>query len=529
MFHFDRVYLLVFLPLVLIIYSIFKPKYRKYVLLIASYILFYSISNKLIIYILLSTLSIHHLGMWISNIEKEKNAALIDINKEEKKAIKEKYQRQKKRVLIFDILLHIGLLLVLKYAAFFTLNINSLLDLLNIKVVLNVPKFILPIGISFYTLEAISYMVDVYHGKIEYDNNLVRLALYLSYFPYLIEGPIVKYEEVKDKLIEGKKLEYKNVTFGAQRILYGILKKVVVADRLNLLIKMIFSNYTEFNGSILFFASICYTIQLYMEFSGTMDVALGTSEMFGINLPENFKSPFFSKTISEFWQRWHITLGRWFKDYIYYPLSLSKPIKKFMSFARKHVGNYYGPLLAGTIALAAVWLSNGLWHGAAWKYIFFGVYHFTLILLNNLFEPLKRFICHKLKINRQNIFYKVMQMFIVFNLVVIGEMFFRADTLTDGFNILASILTNFNISKFFDGTLLTLGLDFCDFAIVIITLVIVFIISFLREKNISIREVIASKPIVVRWIIYYALILFILIFGAYGSNYEPIGPIYAEF
>lgn len=529
MFHFDRLYLLVFLPVVLIIYSLFKPKYRKYVLLAASYFLFYSISKKLIIYILLSTLSIHHLGIWLENIELKKSKAFESVDKEEKKTIKEKYQKEKKRVLLFGVVLHIGLLLVLKYSPFFATNINSLLHFLNIKYTICVPKFVLPIGISFYTLMAVSYMVDVYRGKINAENNIIKLALFLSFFPYLIEGPIVKYDDCSDTLFEGNKLDYKNVTFGAQRIAYGVMKKIVVADRLNLLIKMIFSNYLEFSGSVVFLAAICYTIQLYMEFSGTMDVAIGSAEMFGIKLPENFNAPFFSKTISEFWQRWHITLGRWFKDYIYYPLSLSKPLKKVMNFGRKHLGNYYGPLLSGTVALLAVWFSNGLWHGAAWKYIFFGLYHFTLILLNNLLEPLKRIICAKLKINRQSKLYRIVQIIIVFNLVVIGEMFFRADTLNDGFRMLGLILTNFNFKNIIDGTFLTLGLDLCDYIIVLVTLLIVFAISLMREKEISIREHIAKKPIIVRWVIYYVFIMFILIFGAYGANYVPIGPIYAEF
>lgn len=528
MFHFDRLYLLVFLPLVLIIYSIFKPKYRKYVLLIASYVLFYSISKKLIIYIILSTLSIHHFGIWLENIEKSKNKVLEECSKEERKVIKEKCQKDKRRILLFGVILHIGILLILKYSPFFTTNINYLFHFSNINYKLCVPKFILPIGISFYTLEAVSYIVDVYRGKINPETSVIKLALFLSFFPYLIEGPIVKYDEVTD-LYEGKKLNYKNVTFGAQRIVYGVMKKIVIADRLNLLIKMVFSNYFEFSGSVVFLAAICYTIQLYMEFSGTMDVALGSAEMFGITLPENFKAPFFSKTISEFWQRWHITLGRWFKDYIYYPLSLSKPLKKIMNFGRKYLGNYYGPLLAGTIALLAVWFSNGLWHGADWKYIFFGIYHFTLILLNNLFEPLKRNICAKLKINRQSKIYKLWQIIIVFNLVVIGEMFFRADTLADGFKMLGLIFTNFKLLNIIDGTFLTLGLDLCDFVITIITLIIVFVVSLMREKDISIREKISEKPLIVRWIIYYVFIMFILIFGAYGANYVPIGPIYAEF
>lgn len=528
MFHFDRIYLLVFLPLVLVIYSIFKPKYRKYGLLIASYFLFFSISNKLIIYILLSTLSIHHFGIWLDNIEEGKNKALEESSKDARKTIKEKYGLEKRRVLLFGVLLHIGLLLVLKYSPFFATNMNSFLHFCKIKFRLSVPKYLLPIGISFYTLEAVSYMVDVYRGKIEPEKNIIKLALFLSFFPYLIEGPIVKFDEVTD-IYEGKKLKYKNVTFGAQRIAYGVMKKIVIADRLNLLIKMVFSNYSEFSGSVVFLAAICYTIQLYMEFSGTMDVVIGTAEMFGIKLPENFRAPFFSKTISEFWQRWHITLGRWFKDYIYYPLSLSKPLKKVMNFGRKHLGNYYGPLLAGTIALLAVWFSNGLWHGADWKYIFFGIYHFSLILLNNLFEPIKRIICAKLKINRQSKLYKLCQIIIVFNLVVIGEMFFRADSLNDGFKMLGLIFTNFSFLSIIDGTFLTLGLDLCDFLITMVTLIIVFAVSLMREKDISIREKIAKKPLIVRWMIYYAFIMFILIFGAYGANYVPIGPIYAEF
>lgn len=529
MFHFSLAYLLLFIPITIGLYSIVPKKYRTIVLLLASYFLFWSISGKLLIFILASTFSIHHFGLWINDLNTSLNKELEDASKEEKKLIKEKYKKKKRKIGTLGVLIHLGVLILLKYTGFFATNINSLLELLNLNINLKIPEFLLPIGISFYTLEAISYIVDVSTGKIEREPSLLKLALYLAFFPYLIEGPITKYVEVKDELFKNEKIKYENLTFGLQRILYGVLKKVVVADRLNILIKGVFINYASMNGSIIFLGALFYTIQLYMEFSGTMDVAIGTAEIFGIKLPENFKQPFFSKSISEFWQRWHITLGHWFKEYIFYPISLSKPMKKLTLFGKRHLGSYYGPLLAGTVALFSVWISNGLWHGADWKYIFFGMYHFALILLGNLTEPLFRSLCEKLKINRESKAYAAFRIIRTFILVIFGELFFRATTLTSGFEMCKLIFTNFDITTIFSETIFTLGLDIFDFLIIFITLIVVLIISIQREKGKNVRESIAKKNIILRWTIYYILILSIIIFGAYGNNYVPVEPIYAEF
>lgn len=525
----DLTYLIVFLPIVMLIYNICNQKQRRVVLLIASYMFFWSISGKLIMYLLLSTLSIHHFGLWLDSIKKERDEKLKEVPKEEKKAIKEFYTKRQRKILLFAVILHIGLLVVIKYTPFFGKNINNLFKLLNIPIALNIPRFLMPIGISFYTLQAVSYMVDVYRDTIKADKSLLRLALYMSFFPQIMEGPIARYDETATDLYDAKKIDYKNMTFGIQRILFGCMKKVVIADRLNILIKTIFNDYAMYSGGVAFLGAIAYTIQLYMEFSGTMDIVIGSGQIFNIKIPENFRQPFFSKTISEFWQRWHITLGKWFKDYIFYPVSLSKPLKKLTSFGRKHLGNHFGPLLAGSIALFCVWICNGLWHGAGWKYIFFGMFHFTLILSGNIFEPLTKKITDILHINRQKLPFKIFQMIRTTFLVIIGELFFRAKGLKAGMEMFKNIITNFSFDFLNNGSILNLGMDKYDFIVVVITLLIIFITSVLKEKNVEIREKIASKNIVIRWIIYYSLILFIIIFGAYGSNYVPVTPIYAEF
>ena len=178
-----------------------------------------------------------------------------------------------------------------------------------------------------------------------------------------------------------------------------MMKKLVVADRLNSFVVLVFNDYGNCDGGVIALGAVLYTVQLYMDFSGSMDAVIGIAEIFGVPMPENFERPFFSRTISEFWKRWHITLGAWFRDYLFYPVTASDKMKKLTSSARKKIGNHYGPLLAGSVALFCVWLSNGLWHGSDWNFIFFGMYHFVLILLGNLIAPPVRWLNRKLHVN----------------------------------------------------------------------------------------------------------------------------------
>ena len=426
-------------------------------------------------------------------------------------------------------LIHFGLLLVLKYSGFFFENVNAVLSLVHLNVQFRIPHYMLPIGISFYTMMAASYLIDVYRGLIQPDRNIWRLALYISFFPTLMEGPICRYQDTADQIFACNKVTYENLTFGAQRIVWGLFKKVIVADRLNSLILKVFSHYSSYDGTVMFVAMVCYTIQLYMEFSGTIDAVIGIGEIFGVKIPENFRQPFFANSISDFWARWHITLGTWFRDYIYYPISMSGPMKKLTSAGRKKLGNYYGPMLASTVALFAVWLCNGIWHGDAWTYIFFGLYHFSLLFLGRLLEPAFAFVTGKLHLSRESKGYHVFQVIRTVLLVFVGELFFRAISLKAGFSMLGKMFTDFRLSAFTDGTLVSLGVDGKDYVITLIVLLIVLAVGVLKERGVKIREAIAAQKLPVRWTVYYMLLLAIVIFGGYGFGYTGIDPIYAGF
>lgn len=524
--YFELAYAFLFLPIVVLIYNLVPQKVRYLVLLLASFIFFFMISSKLIIFLVLSIISIYLGGKLLSSLNDKMEKEVETCEKDLKKEIKDKYKKKKKLVLVLVILFNVIFLFYFKYLKFFTLNTNFLLEWLNIDFKFKIIKHLAPIGISFYTLQAISYMIDVYRGKIESEKNILKLSLYLSFFPTIMEGPIARFGEMAETLFSGIKVSYHNFCFGYQRILYGFFKKYVIADRLNILVKMVFDNYTSYSGIAAWAAAIGYTVLLYAEFSGTMDVVIGTGEIFGIKMPENFRQPFFAKNVSEFWTRWHITLGTWFKDYIFYPVSLSKPLKKITVFMRKVLGNRFGALVSGAIALLCVWLLNGLWHGAGWNYIFFGLFHFTLIILGNIFEPVVISLCEKLKINRKNIFYRIMQSVKMTIFIFIGEMFFRAPTLSIGFGMFKKMFTDLSYTK---GELLSLGIDIKDYIILFIAIAVIFIVGILREKNVNIREKIAENNIVVRWIFYYILILSVIVFGAYGPGYAPVDPIYADF
>lgn len=527
--YFAVIFLVAFLPICIIVYSIIPQKTKKYFLLFASMVFFWMVSGQLIVYLILTIMSVHYFGIWLDRIQGKRNAAVKAAPKEERKALKKVFLHQSRLVLLFAAVIHIGVLLVIKYSPFFTTNVNNLFTLLNVPLQLDIPSYIMPIGISFFTLQAISYLFDVYRGLIKADDNIFRLALFMSFFPQIVEGPICRYGQTADQLWNVKQIEFENLKLGAQRILFGLMKKLVIADRLNPLIKEVFSNYSNYQGGIIAIAAVCYTIQLYMDFSGTMDAVMGIAQIFGVTMPENFQRPFFSKSISEFWQRWHITLGTWFKDYIFYPVTMSKPMKNLTSSARKKLGNHFGPLLAGSVALFCVWFCNGLWHGSAWNYIFFGMYHFALILAGNIISPAVTATNKKLHINADCFAYRTMQMVRTTILVIIGELFFRAEGLKDGLAMFGKMVTDFSFSTL-DSTLMDkLKIDVQDIIIVAVALVIIFVISVLNEKGINIRLSLKKKNIVIRWGLLYALIMFIVIFGAYGKGYVPVDPIYANF
>lgn len=525
-------FLLVFLPAALVLYSLFPKKCRPFVLLIANYVFFWFMSEFLIGYLLFSTASIYGAGLWLERIKARKTTLLAGADGiETKKQIKKVNARQQGAVLALAIVVNIGILAVLKYSWFFLTNVNLLSSVLHLNFSVEVSRFAAPIGISFYSLQAVSYLCDVYKERIHADKNPIRVALFMSFFPAAMEGPICRYSDTAQALWSGERLHYHNISFGAQRIAFGILKKIVIADRLNIIVTTIFKDHEAYNfdGGIIALGAILYTLELYAEFSGTMDVVIGVGEIFGITLPENFRQPFFSKSISEFWQRWHITLGTWFRDYIFYPVTMGKPMKKMTRKARKKIGRNYGPLPASIIAFFCVWLCNGIWHGAGWQYILFGMYHFVLISLGSLILPLSNSLFKKLGIKRDKFPYKCFAIVRTFLLVCIGELIFNSRGLHDSLSMLKVLFTRFSLRSLTDGSVFTLGLDRYDVIILVISVLIVFAIGLMKEKGKSPREEIAKKAVWIRWPIYIALVVFTVVFGAYGPGYIPIDPIYAGF
>ncbi len=520
---------MIFFPVSLILYSVVPRKAKKYFLLIASIIFYWLISGNLVIYLFLSILSIHYFGLWLDRINTQKSAAVKACERENRKEIKKQYVSKSRRVLFLAALIHIGVLLVLKYSPFFAGNINSVFGFFGLSFRFEIPSYLQPIGISFFSLQAFSYVFDVYRGTTKADENVFRLGLFMSFFPQIVEGPICRYEQTAMKLWNVERIKYENLVLGLERFAYGLFKKIVIADRLNAPVKEMFKNYNDYPGGTVIIAAVFYTIQLYADFSGAMDAVMGAAQIFGVEMPENFRRPFFSKTISEFWQRWHITLGAWFRDYIFYPVTMSKPMKKLTSSARKKLGNHFGPLLAGSIALFCVWLCNGLWHGAGWTYIFFGMYHFVLILFGSMVAPLVAAVNKKLHINPEWFGYRVIQIIRTTCFVVIGELFFRAETLSDGFGMVKKAVTDFTfptVSEFLGSTF---KINYGGIALLGVALLFVFIISLLNEKGVNVRESLQKKNVVLRIILLYIMVMFILVFGAYGPDYIPVDPIYANF
>ena len=305
-----------------------------------------------------------------------------------------------------------------------------------------------------------------------------------------------------------------------------MLKKMVLADRVNAAVTLIFNNYWNYGGWINVFGVILYSIQLYADFSGGIDITIGIAQMFGITMDENFRQPYFSRSISEFWRRWHITLGTWMKDYIFYPFSLSRCMNKFGKWCKKTFGNNVGKLLPVSLANLLVFFIVGIWHGAAWKYIMYGMYNGVIIAASGMLAPVYARIHESLHINPKSWWYQVFCIIRTFILVNIGFYFDMATDLHAANVMLLDTVTKAHLSQISMATVKAVGLTAQDLIIVAAGCIIIFVVSVLKEKGIKIREAVASRNIVLRWFIYIVFIMFILIYGSTSTTSDFI---YANF
>ena len=526
--YFTPTFICLFLSTTIVLYALVPQRARWAVLFVASYTFVWLVSGKLAGFLVLTALVTYAFGCAMGAQINRRDAELANA-KSGKREIKAACKKRMKPLLVLGIVIDFGILIALKYLGFFSEILSAILTALGFDVTLVVPRIGVTIGISFYTLIAASYLIDVYRQTVPADRNPLRIALFLGFFPQIMEGPICRYDQTANALWAGAPITRDNFYRGSLRIVVGFVKKFIVANRLELFVKPVFDHYQNYDGGIVALAAIIYTIQLYFDFSGCMDVAIGMARIFNVKLPENFRQPFLSKTASEFWQRWHITLGTWFKDYIYYPVTLSKPIKNLTSKARKKFGNRYGPLLTSSIALFCVWVSNGLWHGAGSQYLFFGMYYFVLILAGGFIDPAAQTLAAKLGIDRTCTPYRVFRIARTLVVIFIGELFFRANGLDAGLAMFSTIATDFTFESFVNGTVLSVGMDIADWLIASIFVALMFAGGIAREHGHNVLNLVATRGIIVRWAVWIALFLAVVVFGAYGLGYVPVNPMYAQF
>lgn len=525
---FNLAFFVIVLPFSVLAYALAPRKARWVVLLAISYYCFWHSSRTLIAFLVASTLCVYLCGLRIASLNEQKAAALA-VPGVRKKDVREAFGKRSRRVVAVGVVFNLALLFACKYLGFMMDVVRPLFGMAGVVLPAEAPRIGMPLGISFYTFMAISYLVDVHRGSVKPDRNLGRLALFLSFFPQMLEGPIGRYSQTAEDLTKGDDVTASNLYQGVLRLLFGVAKKLIVADRLNAFVGTVFDSYELYDGGIIALAAVLYTVQLYCDFSGTIDVAIGIGKIFGVKLAENFRQPFFSRTASEFWQRWHITLGAWFKDYVYYPVSLSAPCKQLTKVARKRLGLRYGPLLAGSVALFCVWFCNGLWHGSGSQYLFFGMYYFVIIMAGGLVEPMMQDLCARYGIDRDALPYRLFQTVRTVLIVFVGELIFRANGLRAGLTMLSTIATRFSLDALARGDIFSMGIDSHDCVIVIVMLVVVFAVDYLKEGGSDVCAYFAGRGIPIRWAVLCVLLLSIIVFGAYGVNYTPVDPMYAQF
>jgi D-alanyl-lipoteichoic acid acyltransferase DltB (MBOAT superfamily) len=384
----------------------------------------------------------------------------------------------------------------------------------------------MPLGMSFYTFQTMSYVIDVYYKKYKPEQNIFKFALFVSFFPQLLQGPIGRYDRLSSQLINGNSFDITNIEHGAQRMLYGMAKKLILADRAYVVAGTIFDKLGVYTGAHIVVALLFYSVYIYCDFAGGMDLVIGAAEIFGVKLDENFRQPYFSTSIGEFWRRWHISLGTWMKDYVFYPFSISKPMSKFGKFAKKKFGKQTGRVLPICFANLLIFFIVGVWHGANWKYIVYGLYNGVIIAVSNLLKPLYAKALGACHINGDSWYWRGFKMFRTFVLVNIGWLCDACSSLSEVFKAIGNTFVGFRISAVFDGGLLKMGLNMRDYKVFFVALVIHIIISILKERGVNLREWIDKRPLVLRWAVYIALVFVTAPFGYVGTTTEFM---YAQF
>ena len=485
---------LLFVAVSVLVYYIVPHKFQWLVLLCFSYIYYLAGGIRYVGFILFSTLVTWGIALAVEKAEAGGS------------------HKSARNFLVLGLILNFGMLGVIKYTNFMIENLNALFHM-NLRGM----EILLPLGISFYTFQSSGYLLDVYWKRCDAERNPVKYALFVSFFPQILQGPIGRYSRLAHQLYEPHKFEGKNITRGFERILWGFFKKMILADWAAVFVDAIFDNPDQYSG-LAIFGVLFYTVQLYADFSGGMDVVIGIASMFGIELDENFKRPFFSISITDFWHRWHITLGTWMKDYVFYPFSLSKAMNKLGKFFKKHSKTRFGKYMAKALPICLadllIFFIVGVWHGAAWKYIVYGMYNGIIMSFSSIMAPVYEKMFKITHINKNARWYRGWQIIRTFILVNISWYFDNAATLTDAFRLMGN---TFKHASFSMDAVVKMSGSQLDLIILLAGCLVWLIISILKEKGIVIREALDRKPLIIRWAVYIALVMSVAMLG-YISN-----------
>jgi D-alanyl-lipoteichoic acid acyltransferase DltB (MBOAT superfamily) len=478
---FNSIDFAVFFPIVFIIYWIVAKNLvlRNGLILIASYTFYGWWDWRFLFLIAISTLIDFYVGQSIHKTE-DKN--------------------QRKYLLFISLAVNLGFLFYFKYTNFFIETFVDSFRLFHNKLEVSTLNIILPVGISFYTFQTLSYTIDIYRRQIEPTKNLLAFSAFVAFFPQLVAGPIERAKHLLPQFFTVYKFNYKLVKSGLLLIAFGLFKKMVIADRAALYVNQVYNNVDEHTGVVYMYATLLFAFQIYCDFSGYSDIAIGLGRTMGFDLMKNFDRPYVSKSLTEFWRRWHISLSSWFRDYLYIPLGGS----------RKSGLRTYSNIFI-------VFVVSGLWHGAAITFIIWGAIHGLILMIEKGTFKFRRRIFKKLGLLRQNFSNHLFFGLIIFVIVCIAWVFFRANSLNDAWLVLKGMYYNFDTGEIFNNDNYLIGLKPNEFKIVVLSILFLFLIEYLHLKENLIR-LLNSQSVIFRWMIYVAIILAITIFGVYGDR-----------
>ena len=522
---------IIFIAVLLGLYYIVPKKFQWMLLLLASYIFYWIANPAYLLFIGVTTVTVYFAARVIEKNSDRQTEYIKqhkeELSKEEKKEYKKLQKKIRFRWVAFFVFLNIGILAVVKYTNFFLGMFAPVISLFSGSEEVPVVSLLVPMGISFYTFQAVGYLVDVYRGTIKAEQNLFKFALFISFFPQLVQGPISRYGDLSETLFSEHKFDAKNVAYGLQRVLWGFFKKLVIADRIFAAVSTTLTNLDEYQGVYLIIGMVFYTIQLYADFTGGIDVTIGIAQALGIRVQENFNLPYFSMSLKEYWRRWHISMCNWFRDYVFYPVSSSNALQKFSKFSRKHFGDSIGKRLPVYVASFVVWFSTGLWHGANWNFIVWGLANWAVLMISEELEPLYAKFHGKFHVADRWL-YKAFCMVRTYLLVCCLNLFDCYSNVADTFRAFWSMISVPNWQVLFNGSLLKIGLSGLDYIILLFAVLLMSAVSILKCKT-NARDFVASKPYPVRFAIWFSLFVVILLMGTYGIGYDSSQFIYNQF